>query len=328
MGKKAFHYSIILLQNKVKMNRLENAKRVQEKYAERKKEIIENNLDLPGIKKARVLYPFTTALLKLLDKAEGATISYLHEKDVVTPVGRPVIFANTHRFKQDFEKISLSTKAPSFVVASDFVNSYHTINGWYLNTRPTIFVDPYSKEDRKYTYKMMVRYLKAGLNCMIFPEGVWNLSENKIVLDTFFGTARAAMESNAVIVCTAIERYGKEYVINRNGYIEPADLRMKPKREAVAECNTQLRDHLASLLMEIWFAHAEAHGLEKRADISRAGWEETVRYLMSEWKGYRFQDNVEQRFHNQHDAEYEQVQKDLGKLRNGSGCKGLRRSLF
>ena len=37
-------------------------------------------------------------------------------------------------------------------------------------------------------------------------EAVWNLSENRIVLGTFMGTVRAALESNAVIVCTAIER--------------------------------------------------------------------------------------------------------------------------
>lgn len=322
------------------MDRLEKARMAQEKYKKSKIDIIEKDLPLPGIRKARFYYPFTTLLLKIITKTENSKISYLHERDVLTPVGRPVIFANTHRFKPDLEKISLSTKEPSFVVASDFVNSYKTINGWYFSTRPTIFVDPYSKEDKRYTYEMMVKYLKSGLDCMIFPEAVWNLSENKIVLDTFFGTVRAALETNAVIVCTAIERYDKEFIINRNGYIDPMPILRKYtdlpfteldkteegkniQKEIVKECNVMLRDTMATLLFEIWVDYAMKNGITKRKEISDTYWKELLEFLMGEWKGYKMQDNVEQQYQNKNDIEYNEVQRDLSMIRNNPNDNNL-----
>ena len=198
------------------------AKKAFQQYKQRKKEIIDNNLALPGLKKQRAYYILTQCLLSLITWFSGESIGYLNEKEVAIPEGRTVLFANTHKFKPDIEKITLSINKPSVMIASDFVNSYKTISGWYFGTRPTIFVDPYSKEDKDYTYRMMVRYLKEGRACMIFPEAVWNLSENRIVLGTFLGTVRAALESNSVIVCTAIERYGKKYVINRKGFFDPS----------------------------------------------------------------------------------------------------------
>lgn len=157
-----------------------------------------------GIRKAKVLYPFTKLLLILLTLISGEKIVWLKKARSIQ-TDKTIIFANTHRFKPDFEKITIKTKSPSFVVASDFKNAYKTISGWYFNTRPTIFVDPYCKEDRAVSYEMMRRYLNAGLDCTIFPEAVWNLSENKPVLETFMGSVRAALETDSILVCPAIE---------------------------------------------------------------------------------------------------------------------------
>ena len=248
-----------------KIERLIEAETAFENYKKEKIKIIENNLKLKGISKAKFYFPITKLLLKIMTKVSGEQIYYLNEKNVKSPKGRPIIYANTHKFKPDIEKISLSLNKTSVMIASDFKNSYKTINGWYFNTRPTIFVDPYSKEDKNYTYKMMVRYLKEGNNCMIFPEAVWNLSQNKIVLDIFSGTVRAALESDAVIVCTAIERYEKKYVINRNGYFDPNEILEKYtdrsfeeinsnpiyyelRKRIIEECNSILRDRLGTLL--------------------------------------------------------------------------------
>ena len=68
---------------------------------------------------------------------------------------------------------------------------------------------------------------KEKNNFMIFPEAVWNLSPYKIVLDIFSGAVRAALETNSVVVCSAIERYGKNYIINRDGYLDLNDILKK-----------------------------------------------------------------------------------------------------
>ncbi len=320
--------------------RLAEAEIAFENYKIQKRDIIDQGLKLPGINKAKVYYPLTQTLLGVLTLADGEHLHYLNQKKVKTPKRRPIIFANTHKFKPDIEKITLSLNKSSVMVASDFKNAYKTKNGWYLNTRPTVYVDPYSKTDKAYTYKMIVRTLKERNNCMIFPEAVWNFSENKIILDIYTGTVRAALESNGVIVGTAIERYGKDYVINRKGYYDPQitlrkytnksfeEINSNPKykdlrKQIIKECNTILRDDLATLTYEIWEAHAQEFGYTARESIPEDYWEQFINGLMEEWPGYKLSDNVEQRVQNKEDLKQQQVQNEMKHIRENLNMKNL-----
>lgn len=325
---------------------MENKKRLKaaeiafEKYKKEKIKIVEENLKLQGIVKAKFYFPITKLLLKIIAKVNGEKIYFLNEKKVCVPKSRPIIYANTHKFKPDLEKISLSLNKPSVLVASDFKNSYKTISGWYFNTRPTIFVDPYSKQDKKYTYDMMVRYLKEGNDFMIFPEAVWNLSPNNIILPIFLGTVRAALESNAVIVCTAIERYGKNYVINRKGFFDPNEILKKYTNKAfeeinnnedcfelknriIEECNIVLRDALASLTYEIWEAYSNKCGVTKRKSLTDNAWEIFIKELTDEWPGYKLSDNIEQQFRNKNQQEQQQIRKDMDSVKNNLNINNL-----
>ena len=312
--------------------KLQKAKVAFNEYKIHKKEIIDNKLPLPGAKAQKYYFLLTQFLLRMITLFNGESISFLNDKKITAPKDRPIIFANTHKFKPDVEKIAISINKPSALIASDFINSYKNINGWYFGTRPTIFVDPYDKVDKNYSYKMMVRYLKEGYNFMIYPEAVWNLSENRIVLGTFLGTVKAALETNAVIVCTAIERYGKKYIINRKGYIDPTlilnkytdktfdELSNSPERaellkSILIECNNELRDTMATLTFEIWEDHANKFGVESRKDLPNDYWETFVNGLTSEWPGYKMSDNVEQRYHSKAGIEQEEIERDLANIR-------------
>lgn len=300
-------------------------------YKKQKKESVDKCLPLCGIYKARMLYPVTKILLMLLTAISGEKIVWLKKVRSIQ-TDKTIIFANTHRFKPDFEKITIMTKRPSFVIASDFKNAYKTISGWYFNTRPTIFIDPYSKEDKSITYEMMKRYLNAGMDCTIFPEAVWNLSENKPVLETFYGSVKAVLETNSVLVCTAIERYEKVYVLNRSDVINfstivkkyidcsfgEIDKRNEESKEIIKnilkECNATMRDVMATLLWEIWEEDAKKNGVTKRKELADNYWEIFIDRLISEWPGYRIQDNIEQRYHNRFDTELELIKRDLANI--------------
>ena len=319
-----------------KIKKLEEASIAFEEYKKSKKRIMDENLKLPGVKKAKFYFPITKLMLGAMMVASHESIEYLNEKNVKTPSNVPVIYVCTHKFKPDIERISFSLNRPSVMMASDFRNSYKTISGWYFNTRPTIFVDPYSKEDRRYTYNMMVRYLKEGNDCMIFPEAVWNLSQNKIILDTFTGTVRAALESGAVIVCTAIERYGKNFVINRNGYLDLKDVLKKYidlrfeeiqdanlRRKIITESNQLLRDTMASLMYEIWEDHSIKYGLTKRESLGESYYQDFIKELTSEWPGYKLSDNVEQQVQNEDDTLKQEIEDDYEKLRQRLSINNL-----
>lgn len=318
-----------------------NIDKIFEEYKKRKKEIIEQNLSLTGIEEAKEIYPKTKKLLKIITFLSGENIEWLKGENISVPSNRTVIFANTHRFKPDFEKITIVTERPSFVIASDFKNSHGTISGWYFNTRPTIFIDPYSKEDKHYTYELMKRYLNLGLDCTIFPEAVWNLSENQIILDTFFGSVNAALETNSLLICTAIERYGKKYIVNRS---EPIDLSIivekytdvpfekldKNNREQkksidriLNECNIIMRDCMATLLFEIWEEMSKKNGLTRRKSIPNDYWDNFINALIEEWPGYKMSDNDEQKFQNKFHIEQQQVESDIEKLKHNINDKNM-----
>lgn len=308
------------------MDKLKRAELAQIKHKEYKIKILKSQGTPPGITKAKIYFPFTKLLLRLINIVERSSIEYLNEKKPFIPHNRPVIFACTHKFKQDVEKITISLPKPSFIVASDYKNSYHTIAGWYLNTRPTIFVDPYDKEDRKITYQLMVKYLQSGHNLMIYPEAVWNLSENRIMLNCFLGSVRAALETNAVIDCTAIEKYNRKFIINRKGYLDfpkfvlkkygqPfGEMHEEKQKKVLLECNQVLRDTLATRMMEIWIDYSEKNGIEKRADIPNNYWSDFINNQTSEWKGYKMSDNVDQQFYSKDEREFFMVQESFNSI--------------
>ena len=320
--------------------RLKEAEIALVKYKEEKRRIIDENLKLKGIIKAKLYFPITKLMLGAMILTSGEHITYLNKKNVKIPKERPVIYACTHKFKPDIERISYSLNKPSAFMASDFKNSYKTIAGWYFNTRPTVYVDPYDKIDRSYSYKMMVRYLREMGAFMEFPEAVWNLSGYKLSLDVFSGTVRAALETNGVIVCTAIERYDKEFVINRNGYLDLNSIVEKYTDKTFDEINSNpdysdlrkkivsegvilLRDNLATLTYEIWEDHAQKYGVESRKELGDDYWEKFIKELTDEWPGYKLSDNIEQQVQNRQEAEQVSIENDINNLQNNLSINNL-----
>ena len=323
-----------------KEEKFKKAEIALKEYKEEKKRIIDENLKLKGITKAKFYFPITKLMLGAMILTSGEHLTYLNERNVKTPKGRPVIYANTHKFKPDIERLSYSLNKPSAFMASDFKNSYKTIAGWYFNTRPTVYVDPYDKTDRSYSYKMMVRYLKEMGYFMEFPEAVWNLSSYKMVLDVFSGTVRAALETDAVIVCSAIERYGKEFVINRKGYLDLNDVLKKYtdksfeeinnnseyanlRRKIISESSILLRDNLATLTYEIWENHAEKYSVESRENLGDDYWEKFIKSLTDEWPGYKLSDNIEQQVQNKREIEQVSIERDINNLKNNLNINNL-----
>lgn len=302
-------------------------------YKQEKQNMVNNGINKFKIIKAKKVYPITKILLAIMHLFNNEKIRIISNNKINNPENRTVIYANTHRFKPDFEKITLITKSPSFVVASDFKNSYGDISGWYFGTRPTVFVDPYSKEDKKLSYDLMKKYIESGLNCTIFPEAVWNLSPNRIMLDTFFGTVKLALETNSLIVCTGIERYDKTYIVNRSKELDMnlilkkytekkfVDLDSVADKELIKniliECNQVMRDTMATLLYDIWDYYHSKNGLVIRSELDDNYWNNYIDSLTSEWPGYEMRANIEEQFQNPDFIEQYQVEQDLQGLKQG-----------
>ena len=76
-----------------------------------------------------------------------------------------------------------------------------------------------------------------------------------------------------------------------------------------------MRDTMATLLWEIWEDDAQKHGVAKRRMLAPDYWKQFVDELVSEWPGYRLQDNEEQRYHSRFELEVQQIKHDLADIR-------------
>ena len=92
----------------------------------------------------------------------------------------------------------------------------YTFDGIALWLSGLIYVDRYSSERVKGINKAK-QVLDYGGNIMIFPEGVWNMSENLLVRKLYHGVYQIALSNNIPIVPIATMIYGKTlYAIRRN----------------------------------------------------------------------------------------------------------------
>ena len=90
----------------------------------------------------------------------------------------------------------------------------------------------------------MIKVLKQGIPMLIYPEGIWNLTENLPMMKIFPGAVQAAKECNVPIIPIAIEQRGKHFLLNVGDELDFTDT-----EEGVAV--QILCDTLATLKWEI-----------------------------------------------------------------------------
>lgn len=100
---------------------------------------------------------------------------------------------------------------------------------------------------------------------MIYPEGVWNISPNKLILPLFPGVIRCADETGCEIVPVGIIQQEKSFYvkISKNIHIDSSCIISTSKKEFINEERLKLRDAMASLQYDI----ISSLGVYRRDDI-------------------------------------------------------------
>lgn len=120
-----------------------------------------------------------------------------------------------------------------------------------------------------------MKALKQGIPMRIYPEAIWNLTENLPMMKIFPGAIQAAKECNVSILPIAIEQRGKHFLFYVGEKMNFTDM-----EENVAV--QTLRDTLATLKWEIW----ESLPREKRVDIPEDYHEKFVQERLAECAGF------------------------------------------
>lgn len=139
---------------------------------------------------------------------------------------------------------------------------------------------------------------------LIYPEAIWNLTENLPMMKIFPGAIQAAKECNVLIVPIGIEQWDKHFLLNVGNELDFAQV----EESAAVQI---LRDTLATLKWEIW----EYLPREKRAEIPEEYYEKFVRERLAECVGFTEELMDGRMFRDKTDREILAIKRDLEKLR-------------
>lgn len=215
-----------------------------------------------GTKWRSALHPILMKLFslnrKFIDNQDFTIINDFRKKEKLTQKlkrvllnekKKPVIYAITHIDKFDFQIVSEAIKDHQYPFAGDPETMYRQFDGLILGLNGVIYCDTESKTDRKIAKETAIETLQKGENLLIYPEGVWNVTSNLLMLPLFPGIIEMAKETDCDIVPVAIERYDKNYVINIGSeFSVNKQLKMGLDED---EVKMNLRDEMATLKWDI-----------------------------------------------------------------------------
>lgn len=164
---------------------------------------------------------------------------------------RPKIYAVTHVGLYDYQLITEALGVQTFAFAGDPEQMYGTFDGYFMEKSGVIYCDTDNPLDRYVAENTAIKYLVNGASVLIYPEGVWNLTPNLLVLPLWPGIIRIAQQANVDIVPVAIEQYGHMFLINYGENFKITNFDVNDI-EYIDKSRNALRNKLATLKYEIF----------------------------------------------------------------------------
>lgn len=208
--------------------------------------------------------------------------SALKHKLIITrrakiPKNRRVIFAPTHGFRDDVPCVQKTIGKQAYILCGSLPDFFETINGWGEWMNGVILVDRTDRVSRAASKDKMEYALNMGSNLVLFPEGIWDKSENKLVLDLFPGIYDIAKATGAIIMPMSLIQEG-EYVYSILD--EPFEITQYERQDGLRI----LRDKMATLKYELM----EKYAVDKRSNYPKDYWPNHLKELTSEVEYYDF----------------------------------------
>lgn len=169
----------------------------------------------------------------------------------LSKVNCPAIFVVNHTNSHDIPIASEVIKKHHFVLLGKQPLEIMDKIAFWLNG--VIWVDRKNKVSKALAKEKMISVLKSGTNLLMFPEGTWNRSSNKIMLPLYWGVIDIAKESGAPMIPIILE-YTPKVCYAKIG--EPVYI-----QSSADKCKeiVLLRDKMATLRYELWSSQPITH---------------------------------------------------------------------
>ena len=256
-----------------------------------------------GLLFRKAIYPLARMLSGPLTDVEGILL-----RDEPMPKGSK-IFAVTHTYSREDIAWAISLAGEqSYLLTNAWRELLYTSDGPALWASGIILVDRYDKANRQASIEKAKRVLELGGNVMIFPEAVWNMSENQLVRKLYPGVYRIAALSGAPVIPISTMMYGDRFYVSKGKALYLDRLN---QQEALRE----LRDSLATLKWEIM----EKYGADTRDNLLRGQapddyWHEHIENYIAKQKVYEREEESHAHFMDRDDIEYAQAFEHLSTL--------------
>lgn len=174
------------------------------------------------------------------------------DKGIILPES-PVIWMPNHHFKDDALATVLAAYRNAYIAFGSLPQFYNTIDGLTAWINGVIILNRKNKNSKKAFLEKASYLFDKGTDLILYPEGVWNKSPNKLVLDLWPGIYLLAKNNNVPVV-PIVHYIDRPHLMEKDNLIrtvidDPIDITCMSEKDAL-EC---LRDKLATwyyLLLE------------------------------------------------------------------------------
>lgn len=153
----------------------------------------------------KCIYPILKLLLPLFLEYKQV----LESKNVLLGIDAPdvpvelsnetLIWCPNHRFKDDVAA-SIRVTRHAYILFGSFPMFFNTFDGIGAYINGVVMCNRKIKASKVASMEAAKRVLSMGMDMLIFPEGVWNKTPEKMLLDFWPGAYRLAIESGSKIV--------------------------------------------------------------------------------------------------------------------------------
>lgn len=218
------------------------------------------------IRLKKILHPMLLSIMR-------TTVKYEMELFGDFPkITYPVIFAVNHTNCHDVPAVSDVIKSHCYILAGS--ENLEMIDKVMFNLNGVVFINRKDKKQKKDSKDEVIKLLVEGNNVLIFPEGTWNTSENKIMLPLNWGIVEIAKKADVPVVPIVIEYMENVYHANIG---EPIKFDIAETKSDGIE---RLRDSMATLRWQIWEKYSNA----RRDEVSLEKFNVELKKSFNEYK--------------------------------------------
>ena len=261
---------------------------------------------------------FLSSKQMILDR-EFLKDSNTNKMDFGVDIGdEPVIWAPNHGFRDDALATVLAIPRSAYFLFGSLPQFYNTKDGLTAWMIGSIMVNRNKNSSKKAAVEKCKYAIDLGEDLIIFPEGVWNKSPNKLAIGLWPGAYRIAKEKNIKIV--PVIHYKKNiHLLDKDDTIytvvdDPIDVSNMSEEEAL----TKLRDVYATWV----YLMMEKYGQSKREDEvkvfnnSTLTWEYYLKKRVSTADRYHFDMETRAQYYDKRDDERIKIWEDISNIEN------------